>query len=251
MKVKVKMKMKKTIQFTLIELLIVIAIIAILASMLLPALNRAREKAQEIKCISNLRQIGSCMLQYTMDFRDQLPICFASMGYAPVVIESALWNISSGRVPGYWNVGLGLLWQAGYVGDPNLVGNVTKGGGTVPRCGGTARPDIFFCITNRGLLNVPTSKDEAPNGNYMYINYAYPRDLTADASNRMFNTSFPKLGRKMLSHCLTGGYTANTGLHSGATTALYSDGSAVRLNKESYDYGSDQWARYILMDDAK
>jgi prepilin-type N-terminal cleavage/methylation domain-containing protein len=79
--------MKKQWNFTLIELLVVISIIAILAGMLLPALNKARMAASGSSCLSNLNQIKLMIAQYTMDCK----------GYYPQAELAPLWG-----EPGGW-----------------------------------------------------------------------------------------------------------------------------------------------------
>jgi prepilin-type N-terminal cleavage/methylation domain-containing protein/prepilin-type processing-associated H-X9-DG protein len=127
--------------FTLIELLVVIAIIAILAAMLLPALGRAKQKAQGVQCMSNHKQLAMAWRMYTDDSNDLL--CYAS---------SVMTAGNTGNWPDKY------AWSAAHMdNNPNNQANwdISFDMATRPLWPYTAKsPGIYKCPSDRSSLVV-------------------------------------------------------------------------------------------------
>jgi prepilin-type N-terminal cleavage/methylation domain-containing protein len=98
--------------FTLVELLVVIGIIAVLISILLPAMNRARQAAVKTQCLSNLRDMGNSLQMYANEFKDRVPI-----GQNSIVRDSHYFSVAAAATTDPVYVCAGPVYVAGHVKD--------------------------------------------------------------------------------------------------------------------------------------
>lgn len=211
---------RKVTSFTLIELLIVIAIIAILAAMLLPAFAKARAMAKRITCISQLKQQGLGITMYMNDWKG-IPPHLRTVNAVSGDFRAIMCNTDP--------VGLGVVAYHGYLGSPSGI-----------PLRGIARHKIFDCP----LKTLPSNSFDAPysasNGS-PYIDYAYMRDSYTDSSVGIL-PSISQLKNELLVYCLSGGYNLKGPLesspsieeHGRGVTGLHVDGSAKYHDYKTY-----------------
>ena len=217
--------MKRVRAFTLTELLVVIAVIAILAALLLPVLGRVKDKARAVWCLNNLKQWGTALVFYAAENRNHLPNDGFASPTLPGHFKSG-WYVQLPemiRVPPYYE----MPWRTNPFVDPGRSLWICPSNRR--RCDSSSQTNILFHYCVNGLVN-----GTGTSGRPVMIG-SIPRP---SAVVYLFdNKNIPAVHANANSP----GRFAHTNLHNHGAQFLFLDGHATRLrNYEYWDFTTDK-----------
>ncbi|MDB5320687.1 MAG: hypothetical protein JWN40_2318 [Phycisphaerales bacterium] len=217
--------------FTLVELLVVIGIIALLIAILLPVMNRSREAARRVACLSNLRQVHAAFQFYAMANHDQAPIGYrtASKQYNSMVFSTTGGN--------RW-VLFGLLNSAKLIDNPNVL-----------YCPSENNPKFMFNTS----ANPWPDPDTAPTANIQAGYCARPEhEIPDDPLNPpayLIPFNMPRLNEfrnEAIFADLTAARTRIDTRHGDGINVLYANGSARWVRLSAFRQPDAQWPEPTL-----
>ena len=211
--------------FTLIELLVVIAIIAILAAILFPVFARAREKARQASCMSNLKQMGIAFMMYSQDYHEKLPPYSYQVGSNEV-----MWGT-------YYDAGSGThIPEKGLI-QPYMKSTQIEDCPSAPEVEATAinTPPVAY-----GYNYTYLTKDNGGTFYRLPIGMAAiesPSETVMLTDGASWNSGAQKWGRPGYAPGPAAGYVRIHARHSGMANVLWVDGH-VKAMKVSYAVSS-------------